>query len=232
MDDKRVRRVSMVVLVLIILAAGFTFFSDTAFSNKITGFASKEKCDNKPVNEYLCKEENLQRKYQFSDCSTDWVFVEECDFGCSDGQCQPMPVNDIICSSDDDCGQQEGCNFRICKNPGTKESFCANRELIKCQDNDGCCPAVCGMERDNDCTESDIIAEHCYGLSRLECKTRKECFEKFERKFFNTISAFDKCVGHRCEILGRVECHKDPDCEMILDKKLGIFYFFDECIKK
>jgi hypothetical protein len=44
-------------------------------------------CQNKYLNEYRCSGSWLQRKYQYTDCSTIWVNSEYCSSGCSGSSC-------------------------------------------------------------------------------------------------------------------------------------------------
>lgn len=54
------------------------------------------------------------------------------------------------CRNDQDCDDRITCTEDICKNPGQLNSFCANKVIKECRDNDGCCPPGC-QDRDNDC---------------------------------------------------------------------------------
>jgi hypothetical protein len=44
------------------------------------------------LDEYRCLGNWVQRKYQYSDCSTSWINWEYCDYGCSSGSCISLPV--------------------------------------------------------------------------------------------------------------------------------------------
>ncbi|MEM7825005.1 MAG: hypothetical protein QXO27_03460 [Candidatus Aenigmatarchaeota archaeon] len=41
---------------------------------------------------YRCNANVRQQLYQYTDCSTEWRDIENCDYGCFSGQCQPRPT--------------------------------------------------------------------------------------------------------------------------------------------
>ena len=61
----------------------------------------KKGCEGGFINEYKCSGDWSQRKYQYSDCSSDWVMHEACKHGCSeDGKCNSEPqTTEITVSS-------------------------------------------------------------------------------------------------------------------------------------
>ena len=44
------------------------------------------------LDEYRCSGNYRQRKFQYADCSTVWINYEYCDYGCSNGRCNPAPT--------------------------------------------------------------------------------------------------------------------------------------------
>lgn len=60
-------------------------------------------------------------------------------------------IGGAACFSNNDCDDGLECTIDSCKNPGEKLSFCANRPVDFCKNDDGCCPAGCKAVNDNDC---------------------------------------------------------------------------------
>lgn len=46
-------------------------------------------CEQEYIDDYRCYGGESQRGYQYSDCSTEWRYWEYCDYGCSNGVCNP-----------------------------------------------------------------------------------------------------------------------------------------------
>jgi len=47
----------------------------------------EETCEAGYLNEYKCNGKNIERKYQYSDCSFTWFYNDYCSYGCSNGKC-------------------------------------------------------------------------------------------------------------------------------------------------
>ncbi len=71
----------------------------------------------------------------------------------------------VACYSDSDCDDGNSCTTDTCNNPGTSSASCSHTQITSCIDNDGCCPAGCNVNTDNDCetpvkkTQSEILKE-------------------------------------------------------------------------
>jgi hypothetical protein len=48
-------------------------------------------CENKYLNSYSCSGNTLQRLYQYVNCSSIWVNLYDCYYGCSNGACKTAP---------------------------------------------------------------------------------------------------------------------------------------------
>ncbi len=57
----------------------------------------------------------------------------------------------IACYSNSQCNDNVACTIDSCKNSGQSISFCSNRPIDFCKNDDGCCPAGCEKINDNDC---------------------------------------------------------------------------------
>ncbi len=62
------------------------------------------------------------------------------------------------CNSDKDCGA-DSCRSFTCESPGTCSASCISKGITSCKDNDGCCPADCSGDNDNDCIDPDYAAQ-------------------------------------------------------------------------
>ncbi|MEM5772925.1 MAG: hypothetical protein QXL86_01725 [Candidatus Aenigmatarchaeota archaeon] len=66
--------------------------SDTIYSGVFSVKEKEAKCVAKFLNEFKCDGNWKLQLYQYSDCSTAWVYVDYCDYGCSSGTCLPKPI--------------------------------------------------------------------------------------------------------------------------------------------
>lgn len=73
----------------------------------------EENCEYKYLDEYRCEGNNVQREYQYSDCSFDWFYSEFCVYGCENGKCKDC--------YDSDGGKDYYTKGYIIHNDGTKE---------------------------------------------------------------------------------------------------------------
>ena len=71
------------VLFASILLASTALFSSSAFASS---------CAPQWINSYTCSGNYRQQTYQYSDCSTAWLNVQYCQYGCSSGSCQGGPI--------------------------------------------------------------------------------------------------------------------------------------------
>ncbi len=58
------------------------------------GQEEKKTCEVGYLDEYRCDGNNIQRKYQHSNCSFSWVFNELCSYGCENAKCKPCEDTD------------------------------------------------------------------------------------------------------------------------------------------
>lgn len=98
-------------------------------------------------------------------CSVD----EDCPEGiCCSGQCVAP-----ACSADADCNDSNECTTDTCYNPGTCSAYCDHQDVTQeCIDDDGCCPAGCNINNDNDCPTTcgdGYCAGHTYGEDCNTC---------------------------------------------------------------
>lgn len=247
------KRALAVMLILTIFAISVSIFpfthtknnktpdSKTAIdkTNPITGFAIQQECQNRWFDEYECQGKNLVRKHLFNDCSSDWVFIQECPGSCTNGVCQPIKKGNIACYSDSECGIKNGCYKPVCKTPGTILSYCNSEIIAECQTGDDCCPSKCQENEDLDCIRirssqnNEDDSDSCDSLTRLECKmSSSKCYQRYKKGFFGLVSVFDSCVDTMCESLDREQCKEFTECEAILKKRMGFLYFFDKCVEK
>ncbi|MDO8459869.1 MAG: hypothetical protein Q7S74_02045 [Nanoarchaeota archaeon] len=71
----------------------------------------------------------------FCSNSTSQQTIQQCQFGCSNNQCNPAP--NITCTSDSQCNDNNPITLDQCINPGTPASMCTNT-LINCASNADC----------------------------------------------------------------------------------------------
>lgn len=100
--------------------------------------------------------------------------AQECDDGnecttddCVGGKCQHTNVDDntpctggiccsgtcalATCSIDTDCDDSNACTIDTCYNGETCSAYCGHQDITECINDDGCCPAGCNVNNDNDC---------------------------------------------------------------------------------
>ena len=63
----------------------------TDYTRKQNQNQEEKKCEEGYTNEHRCDGNNIQQKYQYKDCNVNWVKVELCDYGCSEGKCNSEP---------------------------------------------------------------------------------------------------------------------------------------------
>ncbi|MFC1753833.1 hypothetical protein ACFL96_10660 [Thermoproteota archaeon] len=75
---------------------------------------------------------------------------EDCKCGideaCYDGACKK-----ITCGRDYECDDDEACTTDICQYPAHPNAYCDHEDVVKCRNNDDCCPEECNANDDNDC---------------------------------------------------------------------------------
>lgn len=79
----------------------------------------------------------------------------DCSVNCGNGQLDGSETCDPpeTCPSEADCDDMDACtNDMLTGSSSTCSAQCANVAITECVDDDGCCPAGCTMDDDNDCT--------------------------------------------------------------------------------
>ncbi len=59
--------------------------------SKETQESTPPSCQSGYMTEYRCDGNNIQQKYQYKNCNVEWIKVELCEYGCSDGKCNSEP---------------------------------------------------------------------------------------------------------------------------------------------
>ncbi|MBI5390095.1 thermonuclease family protein [Candidatus Woesearchaeota archaeon] len=77
--------------------------TDTTNKEELPLQQTHPSCQFKPIDDYRCSGNSLERKYQSSDCSFTWHYDSSCDYGCENSKCnirscQPTYVNEYLCS--------------------------------------------------------------------------------------------------------------------------------------
>jgi hypothetical protein len=89
-------------------------------------------------------------------CPPDVGAAEDSDCGfCGDEIVGPSEICDPpgTCPTREECSQTSACIFGIyVGDPGQCNAFCRAGETTDCENSDGCCPADCNTETDDDCS--------------------------------------------------------------------------------
>ncbi|HIH09446.1 MAG TPA: hypothetical protein HA254_02140 [Candidatus Diapherotrites archaeon] len=134
------------------------------------------------LNEKKCSNNSVQQRYQYENCSTDWLNVENCSFDCQNGACkqgcQAGYINEYQCSGDWKQKKYQSSDCRItwvlheaCSN-GCSNGQC-NSESITMDSNssltinNGCSNGQCNSESES-LTVSNVIDGDTIKLSNGE----------------------------------------------------------------
>lgn len=90
-------------------------------------------CKSGYINEYRCSGNNIQKKYQYSDCSFTWVHDWHCIYGCENAACLPEPEEGETCTSEWKCFDDN--------TKGYQSSNCSWSDIETCSY--GCSNGVC-----------------------------------------------------------------------------------------
>ncbi len=108
-------------------------------------------CDSAYTDYYKCSDNEVQRLYQYSDCTREWRLDESCRFGCKDGQClecsteftevSVFPVSDMFedntvkatikVHNEAENGRLYYLDVKICRSVGGTVTDCRKMELDK-----------------------------------------------------------------------------------------------------
>ena len=156
----------------------------------------------------------MQQKYQHENCETDWIDVEDCEYGCLDGECNPKP-------------QQRCSSGRKCKNSsyyGYQHSDCSWSSLSYCSG--GCEYSSSGYAQciaKIPCTDSDDGQDYnikgcvTYGSGDLKEEVT-ECdrcdlnpgYEKYVIEYYCTDNGFG-LTNHKCSYgCSDGKCNSEP----------------------
>ncbi|ODS41186.1 hypothetical protein BEH94_09625 [Candidatus Altiarchaeales archaeon WOR_SM1_SCG] len=110
--------------------------------------------------------------------------VTECTHndGCCVNGCSPVDDNDCPCANDSCCDDSNFCTIDSCST-----GVCSGTLISQCFDGDGCCPAGCTKENDNDCG--------C--MNDLDCASSQFCNESDLCQNL-TCNEFHKPFNHQC----------------------------------
>ena len=115
-----------------------------------------------------------------------------------DGNCPTSCDDGNACTTDTKTGSASSCNVQ-----------CGHTQKTACQSGDGCCPAGCTNETDNDCA---CVPKTCAQLG-AECgAVDNGCNQTIQCT--NTCTRFDVCTQNKCVEQSQVgePCADYPDC--------------------
>jgi hypothetical protein len=185
------------------------------------------------IGEEFCQSGDVYRNYQEfscenpgsvqSDCSEsiDGVLIDDCDYGCLDGDCllecyedadcasneicESNECVEIVCKEDVDCDDSNDYTLDSCLNPGTVLSSCSN-EPIDCIEDIDC-------EDGNDytldiCLNPGTVLSSC-SHEGIDCFTNSDCDD-------SDAYTFDECLnpGELDSSCSNepIECISSDDC--------------------
>ncbi len=135
----------------------------------------RPECDDGWLSDYRCHDDWVQRKYQYSDCSIDWVNLEYCEYGCENNHCQDK--------KDEDCDDRDGYY-------GSK--FCKHGDVYREYRNyywDGDeCDYESWDEKIDDC-EYGCEDGHC--IDECDCCCQKTCSCRCDCSYCNCHECYD-----------------------------------------
>jgi hypothetical protein len=161
----------------------------------------------------ICFGNDVHRNYKLFNClnpgtgnaictdSLEDRLIEECNDGCSNGECK-----EIRCFTNSDCDDSNSFTQDTCNLPGTFDSFCTNVP-IECFTNSDCNDNI-RLSIDT-CNLPGSVNSFCTNVP-FECLINSDCND-------NDIQTFDVCnepgtVNSFCENIP-IECFNDGDCE-------------------
>ena len=119
---------------------------------------------------------------------------------CSLGSCIP-----IICSTDDQCNDNNPNTADKCINPGTTASYCEHN-TINCDSNDDC--GVNGLLNQLSCKNKEVFDKYITFMCNNPAKSNSYCTNSTQEYKVKTCP--DKCQGGQCV---NINCEKDSDCD-------------------
>ncbi|MBT4166240.1 hypothetical protein HOE04_04350 [archaeon] len=186
------------------------------------------------VGDKFCKEENLYQNYREFDCENqgtaksdctsevDSKLVENCEYGCDNGECLSECTKDsdcnsneicnnnnecveVICKTNQDCNDNNQYTYDTCTNPGTIQSNC-NNEPITCL-------------YDADCDDNNQFTQDTCtnpGTPQSSCNNQEiTCFNDLDCDD-NDAYTFDECenkgtINSYCSNT-EINCINNNDC--------------------
>ena len=183
-----------------------TYRSDNeGYYNANTKLLCNDVCKYQILENNVCKDGNVQDKVIVNNCNLVWTIEEDCDFGCSNGVCEPE------CRSDLECGSGEYCSNDFCnKIPVTND--CNTND--DCDFSQKCAYKSTGNICENlNCPYGQYIVDHAcvdkpYECSNSDCREDEACV--------NNVCSVLRCddntepKNHAC--LPIIECTTNEQC--------------------
>jgi len=159
------------------------------------------------VGEYSCSGDNRVRDYETftcddGECDSDIeeVIVEECAFGCVDGNCV---IPD--CDEDSDCDDSDDYTYDVCVNPGTDDSYCSYEDIL-CIENSDCGDS--GLVGEEFCSRDDVVRLFELWTCENPGTVESACSSGLDEQLIEVCG--DYCSDGVCE---EFICEDDSDCD-------------------
>jgi len=214
-------------------------FAESSYQ-KDTTLVCDDVCSTVILDSRVCRSNDVQSEWRLHDCSTTWSIDEDCDYGCSNGECLPE------CTSDSQCGELESCSGRECVvtkdcvrdsqcNQGTicdlnlftciNDAECNSdfecSELQKCQ-NQKCENVVCdGYVVNHECV---VIPPNC---NNNDCAIDEACLSESCQK----LECGDNEVIENHQCVAQVECVNDQQCGNYATCVIGDTQSENQCVE-
>ena len=128
------------------------------------------------------------------------VLVEDCDFGCSEGECL-----EVACANNSDCDDFDTTTDDVCNFPGTPDIFCTNNE-INCFVNSDC--GTNGLIGNLSCFQGDVAQDFRSFACNNPGTGDSFCSSNVSRQII------ENCPGLCSEgVCIEVQCSQDSECE-------------------